>query len=76
MMISRVRCDRSICDHCSTGSENQTIAQQRIVLVGPGAAGMGIIETIAAYFVSNTQTIDATDHIWLVVGWLNHGEYS
>ena len=46
--------------------KNQTIAQQRIVLVGPGAAGMGIIETIAAYFVSNTQTIDATDHIWLV----------
>ncbi|HAV93284.1 MAG TPA: NAD-dependent malic enzyme [Proteobacteria bacterium] len=46
--------------------KNESIADQRIVLVGPGAAGMGIIETIAAYFKSDKKSINAADNIWLV----------
>ena len=47
--------------------KNECISQQRIVLVGPGAAGMGIVESIQHYLkmkISKDQK--AEDQIWLV----------
>ena len=47
--------------------KNESIADQRIMLVGPGAAGLGILETLLAYLKINAPaTDDFCSNIWLI----------
>lgn len=47
--------------------KNEGIMDQKILLVGPGAAGLGVIATIKAYMSSISEDVkDIEDRIWVV----------